>query len=57
MWLDLLLILLAVSPLMHTTRFLVRNSASLYARGDEEITRCRCACKQRQQAASSAPEA
>jgi hypothetical protein len=38
MWLDLLLILLAISPLMRTTRFLVRNSASLYVRGDEGIT-------------------
>ena len=37
MWLDLLLILLAISPLMRTTRLLVRNSASLYARGDEGI--------------------
>jgi hypothetical protein len=38
MWLDILLILLAISPLMHTTRFLVRNSGTLYTRGDEEIT-------------------
>jgi hypothetical protein len=38
MWLDLLLILLAISPLMRTTRFLVRNSGTLYARGDKGIT-------------------
>jgi len=38
MWLDMLLILLAISPLMRTTRFLMRNSGTLYACRDEEIT-------------------
>jgi hypothetical protein len=38
MWLDILLILLAISPLMHTTRFLARNSGTLYVRGDKGIT-------------------
>jgi hypothetical protein len=38
MWLDLLLILLAISPLMRTTRTLVRESGILYARRDEGIT-------------------
>jgi hypothetical protein len=37
MWLDMLLILLAISPLMRTTRFLVRNSGTLYGRRDKGI--------------------
>jgi hypothetical protein len=35
MWLDLLLILLAVSPLLRTTKLLARNSATLCVRGKD----------------------
>jgi hypothetical protein len=35
MWLDLLLILLAISPLMRATRVLARDSGNLYARNIE----------------------
>jgi hypothetical protein len=35
MWIDLLLILLAISPLMRTTKFLARDSGIQHSRGDE----------------------
>jgi len=34
-WFDLLLILLAISPFMRATRFLVKDSGALYSRRDE----------------------
>jgi hypothetical protein len=38
MLLDLLLILVAVSPLIPTTSFLVRHSGTLYPCGDERLS-------------------
>ena len=35
MWFDLLLIILAISPLLRTARFFARESETMYSGGDE----------------------